>query len=404
MPAKLTKALLETLKVGERVRDTKVRGFFAERTARGISLKVQADIWRAGKLEKTCRVTLGRFGTGPGEFDLDAARTKAQTVLGKIKGGIDPNAPEQPAAGSALTCGVAFDRYAKHLRTRQRPAAPRTVAEFERLTSKCLGPLAPKSLSEIKPSELEAERQRIARDHGPVTANKALRAFRSAYNLARDRADDPGVFQERITRGVEWSEEKPRKIDLGPAELPKWYAAVCDLSNPLRRVMHEMALFSGLRPGNLTTIRRDWIDLEKRTITIPRSEMKSRKRDGDFILPLSERLIALVKDALRIGTDIKADTPWLFPARAGHIVVVREKTLGIGWGHALRHCYATQATAAGVDPTSIEILLDHAVGGGGIAAWYQQAGGLRGHLLASQEKISAHLLSLIKKPTAASGA
>lgn len=405
---KLTKdAIGKELKAaGDRVFDPGCPGMYAERGAHSISIRAKGDLWRDGKLEASRTTTLGRYDLKLEGLDLDKVRNAAQKWLGTLRGGSDPNAPASPAGG--LTVGIAFERYERHLRERENPAALRTIEEFERLTKReRWGDLYDQPIIAIERSDLRALHDRVANDKKhprPTTANKLMRAFRAAYRLAHKHADrkERAQFDEQVTASVGWKKETSRKgkVAMGEDDFPKWYAAVKALNNPLRRTMHEIGLWSGLRPGNLTSMRRDWIDFERHAIVFPREEMKARRREGNFVLPLSSRLELLIRKALAIGDTWYEGTPWVLPTRdGGHIAVVREPTLGVHWGHALRHAYRIQAVRAKVDPTTIEALLDHAVGGGGISEWYfgETSTTLWSHALESQEKISTCLLELTRK-------
>src|SRR5262245_51083898 len=109
-PTKLTARLLSNLKAGERVRDTTVKGLFAECGQTGVSLKIQADLWQGERgtrqLVRTVRMTLGKHP----ELSLDDARARAMAQLADIKRGIDPSVPAAAKPGE-LTVGQMFEAY-----------------------------------------------------------------------------------------------------------------------------------------------------------------------------------------------------------------------------------------------------------------------------------------------------
>lgn len=397
-PAKLTVKVLAALAPGERVRDTVVRGLFAERGARGVSLKVQADLRQRGQPVRTVKRTLGQHP----ELGIDAARAQAQGVLSAIKSGAEPaggKRPPLPAAPGALTVRAMFAAYQDDMR--QRGCAERSIAEVGQHLTYLPG-LADRLVVEVKPSELRAEHARITLEHGrdgnpgKVTANKVMRSFRSAYNIASRHSDDPDAFGVNPVRAVRFHPERRSGKVILPTDLADWYARLQKIPNPLRRIMHELGLFSGLRPGVLVGLEKDWIKLEQRAIVIPSERQKSRR---EFALPLSEHMAGLVRRALVLSHEIASGSPWLFPTRSndGSEVIAtqvwRERTMASETGHILRHTHATLAKAAGVDDMLASLLSDHKVAG--IRGVYVHEKALFDRLLAAQEQVTAHILALI---------
>jgi integrase len=81
--------------------------------------------------------------------------------------------------------------------------------------------------------------------------------------------------------------------------------------NPLRRAMHELGIYSGLRPGTLVSLQRAWLRLDDRAISIPKM-----KRGHPFDLPLSTHMLDLVRRALELSQMLYPGAPWLFPTRS----------------------------------------------------------------------------------------
>lgn len=389
-PTKLTAKVLASLQPGERVRDTVVRGLFAECGVRGVSLKVQADLRQPGQPVRTVKQTLGHHGP---ELSLDAARAQAQGLLSTIKSRVDPRAPV--AEPGKLTVRAMFEAYSHDLRARG--GAENSIQEHAYLLKKYLPALAERAVAEVKPSELRAEHARITQEHGATVANKAMRAFRAAFNLAIKHADDPDALGSNPVRAVAFHPERRKGAVILPGDLHDWYERLQKLPNPLRRIMHELGLFSGLRPGVLTALEKSWVDLERRAIIIPRERQKSRR---DFALPLSEHMIGLVRRALVLSNEVRSGSPWLFPTYTNDgkdvvaTQVVRERTLPSETGHILRHSHATLAKAAGVDDMLASLLSDHKVAG--IRGVYVHEKALFAQLLAAQETVTAHILSLLR--------
>jgi len=308
-PSKLTQRFVDSLKFNGKefaVRDTQIPGFLVGVNRRSKSFKVQADLWEGHRgtrrLIKTCRVTIGRVG----ELSVDEARAKALGVLAQIKAGVDPNAPPAPAPAPLVVWTVErlFEEYAADLQTRQK--ADRTVADLGRL----LGYLSDWRVLPIAAVTRQMARDRhthITKENGPVVANQALRAFRTCFNFAKRVQDAP--LGENPVDAVTFNKERSANRSISLPDLGSWHGKVQSLPNPLRRLMHEIGLFSGLRPGNLVTLERSWVNLERRAIVIPAQSMKGRR---EFALPLSEHLLGLVRRALELSEMLYPGHKWIF--------------------------------------------------------------------------------------------
>ena len=164
--------------------------------------------------------------------------------------------------------------------------------------------------------------------------------------------------------------------------------------------MHELGLFSGLRPGTLVTLERAWVTLGARAITIPR--MKSGR---EFALPLSGHMVVLFERALALSDAFAPGSPWLFPARGreGGVIataVWKERLLVGETGHILRHTYRTVAKLAGVDDVDGDLLLDHKIQG--VRGVYLSERALFERLLGAQERVTAKLRALLRMDVQAS--
>jgi integrase len=158
--------------------------------------------------------------------------------------------------------------------------------------------------------------------------------------------------------------------------------------------MHELGLFSGLRPGTLVSLQRAWPRLDDRALAIPKM-----KRGHPFDLPLSAHMVDVVRRALELSQMLHPGAPWLFPTRAAADRTVictqvwREKALPSETGHILRHTYRTIAQRIGVDTIEARLLLDHTVPG--IDGVYIHERALFDRLLHAQERMSAAILNLL---------
>jgi integrase len=399
----LTVRLLESLNPGDRVQDTEIGGLYAECGKRGVSLKLAVDVARG----KTVRRTLLQW-RGGAALDLRKLKDEAAKVRAAIRAGDKP-APKarrapQPVVEGVLTVGQAIDRYVEDMA--KRGCAPRSVKFTSARLRKHLKAWLALPLASVGKSHCQSEHARITEASGAVSANRVLRDFRAVWNLAAKQTDALDGVPLCPVRAVTLHSETGRRDGVIVTDLPGWWKRTGDLTNPIRTLMFRLGLLSGLRPGNLCGIRREWIsDLDKPSrarIDFPASVMKGRSgKRRAFTLPLSAPMIDLVKRAIAAGPKAMSVTPeqceWLFPtkSRDGRAIVSTsnwtEPTLESNEvGHSLRHTYRTMATAAGAPYDVAEMLVAHVMPG--VGARYVHPEGLA-TLWDWQRKISAYILA-----------
>lgn len=360
----------------------------------GASYAVKADLWQDRRKVRTVRVTLGRVG----ELPLDDARDRARNLLRLIRRGIDPTA--RPATERRAMAPVplreALEMHVERLEAGGR--AEGTISERRRLLQQWLAdwmdlPLGDitKSMCAERHADITARLQARRRD-GRVVANQVMRCLRALYgDLAR--LDDAGSLGEAPTRGVRFHAERRRDAMILPEELPDWWRRVGELPNPIRRQMHRLGLLSGLRPGTLVRLERDWLDMDAALLRVPAEVMKSRR---PLELPLSEPMLGIAREALKIGDVMHPGAPWLFPSRSndGRRVqatqVWRERTMPSETGHLLRRTWRTMAAGLGCPDNVARALVAHRAPG--IEAHYVSAAGMMDELRHWQARVSAHIL------------
>lgn len=400
MPERLTETFVRSLTFDGKpqvIRDTRVVGLMVAVNKRSKTYKIQRDLWQGPRgrrqLVKTVRRTLGSTE----EMSLEDARTEATRLLQQIKLGVDPNAAPVAASPSARDWTVErmYHEYAADMRARE--CAERTIDDLLKRFERYLADWARLALTEVRRSMARDAHGRITRDHGPRAANQALKDFRAAYNLALKIVDDPDDLPGNPVMAVTFNKERASNRVIMPEDLPDWRRRVEALQNPLRRNMHLLGLLSGLRPGTLVSLERDWVRLADRAIAIPR--MKSGRA---FALPLSEPMAELIEQTLAVSETLYPEAAWVFPTRSSKTKAViatqvwKEKTLPSETGHILRHTYRTIAQRVGIDHLNARLLLDHAVPG--IDGVYVHERALFDSLLAEQTRMTAEICKLAARP------
>lgn len=393
-PQKLTARILEKLTPGQIVRDSVVRGMFAECSKTGaVSLKIQTDLRhgpRNGVARKpeSIRMTLARFPA-----DLNVVRAEAMRLLAEIKAGRDPRPQREPApttpGATVKTVAEVFAAYAKDLATRG--MAERTIENIEDKLRLYLSDWGPLPINAVTKEMARDRHEHITNENGPVVANHALKAFRTCFNFIS--AISSADLGKNPVDAVTFNQERSANRSIAPEDLAGWYAKLQEVENPLRRIMHEVELFSGIRPGNVMEMERRWLDFTRKALIIPKDEAKNRK---ELHVPLSGHVIELLQKALVLSESLYGGTPWVFPTRSadGREViptqVIKERKLASETGHMLRHTYSNMAALLGVADLDRELLLGHAIPG--VRGTYLHVPTLFSRLLIEQEKVTAFLL------------
>jgi integrase len=398
-PTKLTEGFVKGLPIDGSayvVRDTKVTGLLVAVNKASKSYKVQRDLWRGQRgrrqLIKTVRHTLGTTE----ELTLEQARLKAEDVIRQIRLGIDPNEPLAEQKAEGWTVDILFDEYAADMKKRE--CADRTIVDVLDRRDRYLADWKKLPLTSLTRSMVRAKHTELSEKRGKVTANHVMRDFRAAYNLALRVVDNPDLLPDNPVKAVTFNKVRASNKVILPEDLADWWEKIQCLPNPLRRAMHELGLYSGLRPGTLVALRREWVRIGDRAISIPK--MKSGR---SFDLPLSNSMIEIVTRALTLSQTLYPGSPWLFPTRSAKdqrtiiaTQVWREKSLPSETGHILRHTYRTIAQRECIDKVEARLLLDHTVTG--IDGVYIHERALFDRLLVAQERMSGAILQLVNPP------
>ena len=393
-PTRLTEAFVQKVQYDKTlavIRDTKTTGLMLVVNKCSKSYKIQRDLWSGHRgrrrLVKTVRYTLGTTE----DMTLEEARNRAEEMLAQIRRGIDPNA-KPLAAAEKWTVLKLYQEYGDDMRTRDR--VERTHQDMMARLNRYLPKWKDMPINEIKRSFAREEHKRITQNHGPVVANQSLRDFRACYNFALKVIDEPDSLPSNPIFAVTFNKERASNRVLMPDYLPEWWAKVQAIPNPIRRDMHAFGLLSGLRPGTLVSLRREWVNLKDKAISIPR--MKSGR---SFDLPLSDYMLEIVERMIATADVLYPGSPWLFPTRStkdGRTIirtqVCKEKTLPSETGHILRHTYRTIAQRACIDKIEARLLLDHKVQG--IDGVYIHEKALFDKLIATQNVMTAQILQM----------
>jgi site-specific recombinase XerD len=192
------------------------------------------------------------------------------------------------------------------------------------------------------------------RDLSTSSMNLAISAFKFFYSQV-------------LKKNIAQEQHRPRQDKRLPAVLAKsGVKALLDCEkNPKHRLLLMLAYSSGLRVSEVIALRREHIDLSRKTVLV-----HSGKGRKDRYTLLSDRAAAFIKDYCALY----AIEDWLFPGQGAspHLSVrsaqnifnkaldkagIQKPGLSI---HSLRHTFATHLIENGTDIKYIQTLLGHA--------------------------------------------
>jgi integrase len=326
---------------------------------------VQRDL--PGK--KTRRITIGPVNL----LTLEAAKQQAAELLLQMHQGIDPKAKRKAAQAAkeaeeraSVTLRAAFAEFlAARPKLRQKSKADYIVS------MRFFDNWMDRPMREITREMVQARHRQIAADvaersagkrNGASSANGAMRTLRALWNYA---ADDGGydLLANPVKLRKQWFHEPRRESYIKPQDLAKFYAAVEALPNAVARDFLVMALFTGMRRGELSSLRWEDVDLEHRTLRVRAARTKGGKT---LALPLCDVVYDLLRARRALG-----DTGFVFPStgKTGHLaepkfpLALVGKACGIAATcHDLRRTFVTVAEACGVDQYALKALVGHSFG------------------------------------------
>lgn len=413
----LTAAFCRSAKPGVELADdgrpTFVRAAYPDRDVRGLELRVAASgekTWsfryRDRVTAKQSRVTIGVFdpttdapADEPGEtrrLTLQGARSAARLLRAKVDAGNDPAAELRQARGAAQaqvfkTMSDLADAYftacenGTHRSGKSRKKAASTLANERWMWSKYLKP----RMENDDPATVTRARVRavLKQVYGiaPGQSNKCRSLLSQMFNFAADESDDDDrVAVNPVARVKKMTEDKARTRRLSDDELKRVWKALRNpaglrivteerddpvlVSQPVRLAM-ELCMVTLQRRAEVAGMKRTELDLANKTWLIPEDRTKGR---AEHLVPLSDRAIALVKEALDLHkTRKKGESDYVFPSprldgplgasALSHAMADITAALGIENAtlHDLRRTGATGIAALGVPPFVVSKVLSH---------------------------------------------
>ena len=309
------------------------------------------------------RMTLGNVA----KVGLDTARRQAKQIFGKVADGKDPANDKATARSEAgQSFGIIAADYLDVQRGRLRP---RSFDGASRYLTKHWKPLHKLTLASINRATVAARLRELAKDNGPVAADRARGVLSAFFAWAIGE----GLCEANPVIGTNKAadEETTRDRVLTDTELAAIWQAV-PVSNYGRIV--RLLMLTGCRRIEIGGLRWSEVDLDARKIALPGERTKNARPHE---VPLSKDAMAILRATPRHdGRDtVFSDGSGGFSGWSRAKASLDKAANVEGWAlHDLRRTAATRMADSGVQPHIIEAVLNHISGHkGGVAGIYNRA-------------------------------
>ena len=327
---------------------------------------------------------------------VQAARREAQRVIGLIKSGIDPKAPERTGDGPTLR--ESYEDYRDdYLEKKGRRESTKGYHKdcFQRLVNWHDEKLTDLALNHWRSKPSIA---RLARKHGRKgqlgrnAADSTMNFLAILTTMRRERGRTcprgrggllSNMVGDHASRGM------------GPAHLAGWYAELQNVKNEAKRELLLFICLSGLRSNDARSLT--WENFDRATMSVLIPEPKGGPSRA-FRLPVTVAMVGCMER----GSAGKR-SGWVFPSSrssSGRFEEIRaeyrdknHKRCFVKTGHDLRHTFVNMARAAGVPKPAVAVLLNHRAGD--VTEQYHDADSTPLYYAAEMQKISDAIMKEI---------
>lgn len=216
-----------------------------------------------------------------------------------------------------------------------------------------------KTPDEIITLDLDRLKAKLKRDGlSPATTKHVLGLLRRIINFSVSRGRCPGIDPSRLHFEMPKINNETTE-DLNPDELARLLQAIDESPNWMAAGLLRLAMFTGMRRGELLALKWESIDFERGFVRII-----DPKGGKDASIPLNATARRILEELPRSNSE------FLFPGRNGHAsdlkrpVSAIKKAAGLPADfrpcHGLRHFFASTLASSGqVDLHTLQRLLNH---------------------------------------------
>lgn len=237
--------------------------------------------------------------------------------------------------------------------------APRNVVGIRSTFGRFVADLGDLKLSKCKPLDLLNWLTQHTEYKSDWTKSRVVRTVARAFAWCKQM----GAIRENPFAGL----SHPTGERGRPMEADE-YQTILRNTDPLFRRVIVWLRFSGCRPGEMSALKWEDVDLERGCCVLMRHKTakKTRKPRTIVLAPaLIKMLVWMWRHFRPLSPYVflnERGNPWTRPALALRMMRLRDRT-GLPKSckmYGLRHCYGTEAIKAGVDLVSVSELMGHA--------------------------------------------
>ena len=278
-----------------------------------------------------------------------AAGLRAQRIEGKQQSN-QKKREEQAQLANRWTIERLWTEYCKHL-----PGGEATKPDTSRWQLYLQKPFSQKEPKEIVRLDIDRLRINLLKKKSPQTVKHSVALLRRIINFGVDRGLCPALPFKIVLPPV----DNLKTEDLSPDHLHALFTVIESTPHQTAATMMKLALFTGMRRGEIFKLRWDDLDFHRGFISIV--EPKGGK----------SQKIPMNKNAEEVFAAIPKASEYVFPAKNGGprkdiSKDLREIKEAAGLPadfrplHGLRHVYATMLASSGkVDMFTLQKLLTH---------------------------------------------
>ncbi len=209
---------------------------------------------------------------------------------------------------------------------------------------------------ELTPSDIDALQARVTKKHSPGTVKNVLELVRRLINFGVDKHLCAGAsFRIRLPKV-----NNERMETMNAEEMARYLEELDKVADDQGRNLLKLALFSGMRKGELLNLKWRDVDLDRRFLTI-----RNPKGGRDVSIPLNDLALDVLRQHPRTGSE------YVFPGRDGgkrsdfkRIANRVKEKAGLPKDfrplHGLRHNFASALASSGeVDMYTLQRLMTH---------------------------------------------
>ncbi len=394
MAATLTEKIIPNLKPGPSPYEVRDKG--GKHSVKGLLVRVQPSGMKAFYVEIT-RGKRERIGDAS-QLTLTFARERAKEIVGKAAGGHDFQAERRQKKvlkDSTLRSYLdgPFKTHAQANIASHRDMLARINKVFEHILDK---PMT--EITELDLAKWKRERSNVSLE----TQRRELSYLKAVLNHAVSKRIIPGhqLGQVRVKGTLKSGESEAKVRFLSDDEEKRLRAALDAREQELREARDRMrawqrergkalspaipadhyadhlkpltlvALNTGLRRGDLFSLKWDHVDLEQRQIRkIISKTSHARRKAGKKLEPAVLPLSAEAHKVLQQCHKQRGDSPYVFPSpisngpltdvKNGFEAVLKAAIIQGFRFHDLRHTFASRLVMAGVDINTVRELMTH---------------------------------------------